>query len=93
MKQEIFKLDDILKVRVIGRIEDTDKIGFRANICKCNIDIIKQCFDVRKLVSLCDNVFIIEDYIIGNKIYTFEKEDECIYSIEIKLKETDLLKG
>lgn len=80
MKRESIKLDDIIKIKVIGRDEDKKIFGLKATIYNQNINIIEKCFNNKEFVSLNRLNFIIESY-------TFKSLYEELSIIEIILKE------
>ena len=89
MAKEAIKLDDILRIKVLGRDEDTNRVGIKAEIYEPNINIIEQCFNDKELVSLNGLGFIIQSYTFKTS-YTFQNTNEVFCIIEIIFKEIDL---
>ena len=80
MEKESIKIDDIIKIKGIGRDEDKKIFGLKATIYNQNINIIEKCFNNKEFVSLNGLDFVIESY-------TSKSSYEELSIIEIILKE------
>lgn len=80
MEKESIKIDDIIKIKIMGRDEDKKIFGLKATIYNQNINIIEKCFNNKEFVSLNGLDFTIE-------YYKFKPSYEDLSIIEIILKE------